>query len=123
MASYQYFSALVAILFFLTVIVLIRKDAIHIGSAIRWFVIAIVALTLGINPKLVDQLASYLGISYGPTLPILLVCLFLLLKALLSDIDRAKTQVKLDRLNQKLALLESSQSRSGDAALKQADEV
>jgi uncharacterized protein YqfB (UPF0267 family) len=50
-----------------------------------------------------------LGISYGPILPLLLVSVFLLVKALLADIERAKTQVKLDRLNQKLALMENAQ--------------
>lgn len=108
MASYQYFSALVAVVFFCLVVVLIRKDAIHMGSAVRWFVIAIVALVFGVNPTLVDQLAGYLGISYGPILPLLLVSVFLLVKALLADIERAKTQVKLDRLNQKLALMENA---------------
>ena len=86
MASYQYFSALVAVVLFCLVVVLIRKDAIHMGSAVRWFVIASVALVFGVNPTLVDQLAGYLGISYGPILPLLLVSVFLLVKALLADI-------------------------------------
>lgn len=106
MALYQYFSAFVAISFFAAVMLLIRRDSIQMGSAFRWVVIAIVALVAGIEPTLVDWLAVKLGISYGPILPLLLVCVFLMIKALLSDITRAKTQVKLDRLNQKLALLE-----------------
>ena len=113
MALYQYFSALVAIVFFLVVMVLIRRDSIRMGSAFRWFAIAIVALIVGIEPTLVDWLAAKLGITYGPILPLLLVCVFLMIKALLADIDRARTQVKLDRLNQKLALLEQDIANAG----------
>jgi hypothetical protein len=76
------------------------------GSAFRWVAIAVAALILGVQPAFVDWLAKGLGITYGPILPLLLVSVFLMIKALLADIDRAKTQVKLDRLNQKLALLE-----------------
>jgi hypothetical protein len=115
MASYQIFSAVVAVSFFIIVVVLIRRDKILMGSAFRWILIALGALVFGVYPSLVDRVAGWLDISYGPVLPLVLVSMFLLVKMLLTDIERAKTAVKLDRLNQKLALveLELKQLKSG----------
>jgi hypothetical protein len=103
---YQVFTASVAIIFFAIVFTLIRRDSILMGAAFRWFIIAIGTLILGIYPQLSDIAAGALGISYPPILPITIVCLVLMIKTLLADIERAKTQVKLDRLAQKLAIME-----------------
>ena len=111
MTGYQLASAVLAVVFFVTVVLLIRRDAIQVSSAFRWFVIAILALIFGLKPTWIDALASWLGISYGPILPLLLACLFLMLKALVADMERARTRVKLDRLNQKVAMLEESLNR------------
>ncbi len=106
MYTYQVFTSIVAVLFFLVVFVLIRRDSILVGAAFRWFIIAIIALTLGLYPSLADVLASYVGISYAPILPITLTCLLLLIKALLADIQLSKLRLKQDRTAQKLAILE-----------------
>lgn len=106
MIYYQLFTAITAFIFFVIVFVLIRRDSILMGAAFRWFSIAIVALTLGFFPQLSDVAAKFLGISYPPILPVTLACLLLMIKALIADIERAKTQVKLDRLAQRLAILE-----------------
>lgn len=76
------------------------------GAAFRWFSIAVVTLILGFYPKISDITATFLGISYPPILPVTLACLLLMIKALIADIERAKTQVKLDRLAQRLAIIE-----------------
>ncbi|MEW6989423.1 DUF2304 domain-containing protein [Colwelliaceae bacterium 6441] len=107
MQLYQYFSAISAIVFFVLVISLIRKDSILMGAAFRWLVLSVGILILGIFPQIADYSAKMVGISYPPILPILLACLLLILKALLADIERAKTQVKIDRMAQKLAILEA----------------
>ncbi len=82
------------------------------GAAFRWFFIALVALALGFYPQISDISARFVGISYAPILPITLTCLLLLIKALIADIERAKTQVKLDRLAQRLAAIELELSES-----------
>mgnify|MGYP000206334367 CR=1 FL=1 len=76
------------------------------GAAFRWFSIAVMTLILGFYPKISDVAASFLGISYPPILPVTLACLLLMIKSLLADIERTKTQVKLDRLAQRLAIIE-----------------
>ena len=106
MQYYQIFTSIAAFTFFATVFFLIRRDSILMGAAFRWFAIAAIALALGIYPQFSDHAAQFLGISYPPILPVILACLLLLIKALLADIERAKTRVKLDRLAQRLAMLE-----------------
>lgn len=106
MAYYQIFTSIISILFFGTVFLLIRRDSILMGAALRWFSLAIVVLVLGLYPQLSNIAAGWLGISYPPILPVTLTCVLLLIKALLADIERAKAQVKVDRIAQKLAMVE-----------------
>ncbi|MEO2267242.1 DUF2304 domain-containing protein [Pseudoalteromonas sp. YIC-656] len=106
MAYYQIFTSFVAAIFFIVVFVLIRRDSILMGAAFRWFAIALIALVLGFYPKIADIAASWIGISYPPILPVTLACLLLMVKVLIADIERAKTQIKLDRLAQRVAILE-----------------
>ncbi|MAD02230.1 MAG: hypothetical protein CMK65_01195 [Pseudoalteromonas sp.] len=106
MQPYQIFSASVALIFFIVVFILIRRDSILIGAAFRWFVIALMTLILGFYPNLADLIAQYIGISYAPILPITITCLLLLIKALLADIQISKLKLRQNRITQKLAILE-----------------
>lgn len=118
MHYYQIFSAVIAIAFFITAFILVRRDNILPGSAIRWTLLSALILILGIFPQLSDYAAKLLGIGYPPILPVLFACMILLLKALLNDIERTKDRVKLERLIQRVAMLEqelkSKQNGQGD---------
>lgn len=106
MEFYQYFTAALAVAFFIFVILLIRRDSILMGAAFRWLILAISILVLGVFPQVADIVARWVGIAYSPILPVILACLLLMLKALIADVERAKTQVKMDRIAQKLAMVE-----------------
>ena len=106
MEVYQLFTAFLAVIFFLFVVILIRRDSILMGAAFRWLLLAISILLLGLFPQIADVAASWVGIAYSPILPVILACLLLMLKALIADIERAKSQVKMDRIAQKLAMVE-----------------
>lgn len=106
MYYYQYFTSIVGLIFFVFVLTLIRRDSILMGAAFRWLVLAICTLILGVFPQLADIAARWVGIAYSPILPVILACLLLMLKALIADIERARNQVKLDRVAQKLAIVE-----------------
>lgn len=109
MQHYQIFSSLVAIVFFIIAFVLVRRDTILPGSAIRWTLLSVSILVIGLFPQISDILASLLGVSYAPIIPVLFACIILLLKALLNDIERTKDRVKIDRLIQRIAILEQKQ--------------
>ncbi|NTS76921.1 DUF2304 domain-containing protein [Catenovulum sp. SM1970] len=107
MHDFQIFTSVIVSIFFIVVFVLIRRDAILMGAAFRWFAIAFITLILGFFPSITDIAAESLGIAYSPILPVVLACMILLIKSLLADIERAKSRVKMDRLAQRMAILES----------------
>jgi hypothetical protein len=105
--NYQIFTAIVASFFFIVVISLIRKDSILIGAALRWLIISACIVILGFYPSIIDYIAKGLGVAYGPVIPLILCCLFLLLKMLLADIQRARLELKISRMAQKMAIIEA----------------
>ncbi|WP_144213646.1 DUF2304 domain-containing protein [Shewanella donghaensis] len=116
MHNYQLFTAVIAIIFFATAFLLVRRDTILPGSALRWTFLSILILILGLFPQLSDYAAKLLGIGYPPILPVLFACMILLLKALLSDIRSTKDRVKLERLVQKVSILEQAIEKNQQAA-------
>ena len=53
-----------------------------------------------------------LGIAYPPIIPLLIGFALVLIKLLIADIERAKMQVTLNRLVQRLAMLETDISQN-----------
>ena len=78
----------------------------HGRFALWWISVAVVFAVLGLTPRLVDQVASGLGIGYPPILVVILGIGFLILKIIMMDIERSTNVVKLQRLTQRMAILE-----------------
>lgn len=86
---------------------LIRRDHMVSKDGIRWLLVAAVIMIYGAFPKLNDVLGGLLGISYPPIIPVLLGIGAILIKLLLSDIERVKTRVDIERMVQRMAMLEA----------------
>lgn len=99
-------SASAGILVAALILFLVRRDHLHTRYALWWIVIALLIGLLGLFPKLNDILGASLGISYPPIIPLMLGLLALVIKVLFMDIERSRNEVKLNRLVQRLALLE-----------------
>ena len=112
MQHYQIFSSLIAVIFFIIAFILVRRDTINPASALRWAFLSVTILIVGLFPQLTDKAAKLFGVGYAPIIPVLLACIILLLKALLNDIERTKDRVKIDRLVQKVAMLEQQVSNN-----------
>jgi len=73
---------------------------------------------LGLFPALFDSFAKYLGIAYPPMLALTLGAVILVIKILISDIENSRSAIRLQRLTQRIALLESDlremQGKPGD---------
>ena len=91
----------------LTIILLMRRDRLHVRYGLWWIAAAITFAMLGFFPLVFDQLASYLGVAYSPVLALTLGLVILVIKILVMDLERSKNAVKLNRLVQRIALLES----------------
>lgn len=89
------------------ILYLVRRDHLYIRQGLFWILVALASFLFGIWPFLVDRLAGVFGISYPPTLILLVAIIILTLKALLADIALTKVQRDLRRLNQRIALMEA----------------
>jgi hypothetical protein len=91
----------------MTIVILIRKDHLHVRYGLWWMAAAVAFALLGLFPFIVDYVARYLGIAYPPVLALTLGLVALLLKILVMDIERSRNSIKMQRMIQRVALLES----------------
>jgi hypothetical protein len=85
---------------------LLRRDHLHLSHGLFWFVLAVVAATLGVWPGLIDKAAAVTGIAYAPAALLLISVVVLLLKILHTDILNTRIERQVKRLNQRLAMYE-----------------
>ena len=86
---------------------LVRRDHMVSKDGIRWLFIAVFITLYGAFPKLNDILGAYLGIGYPPIIPVLLGIGAVLIKLLINDTERVKTHIDIERLIQRIAILEA----------------
>lgn len=79
-----------------------------VRHGLGWFLAALLLILVGLFPRVVDQVAVWADVAYPPTLAIVIGFTALVCKALLSDIELSRSEVKLNRLVQRLAILELS---------------
>jgi len=90
-----------------TIMILIRKDHLHVRYGLWWMGAAVAFALLGLFPRVVDYVASYLGIAYPPVLALILGLVAVVLKILVMDIERSRNTIRMQRLVQRVALLEA----------------
>ena len=103
------------------IILLIRKDRMHIQHGLGWIVVAAVFALLGFSPGLFDQFAHYVGVSYPPILALTLGVGLLIIKILLLDIEHSRIEIRNQRLIQRVAMLEADLRKSQKAVDDGAD--
>lgn len=85
----------------------VLKSKMVVKESFFWMIGSIVALILAIFPTMLDGLASYLGISYPPTL-FFIICILFLLFMIFRDSKRiAEQQEKIYELGQQIAYLKN----------------
>lgn len=100
-------TGLIGIATAITIVVLIRRDHLHVRYGLWWTGAAIAFACLGLFPALFDNFARYLGIAYPPILALTLAVAILVIKILVMDIERSRNAIRMQRLVQRLALLEA----------------
>lgn len=89
------------------IILLIRKDRLHVRHGLTWIIVAGCFAILGMFPGIIDSLARLTGVSYPPILGITVAIALLVLKILLMDLERSKIELRNQRLIQRVAMLEA----------------
>jgi len=105
--SYHSTSALMGISLGLIILYLVRRNHLHTRYALPWLMAVVCIWILGLFPTLSDAISKLLGISYPPTLVLIGAIALIVIKLLLMDIDRSRTEVRVQRLIQRLAILEA----------------
>jgi len=100
-------SAVFGLLLAALLLVLVRRDHLHVSHGLGWTFAILLCALLGFAPSIFDAMAESLGVSYAPVLGIAIAIAALVIKALLTDIEISKMRVRQQRLVQKVALLES----------------
>ena len=108
MSSAHMIAAFIGAALSLTIVFLTRRDHISPLVAARWFALALLVLFVGFFPGIVDVVGEYFGIGYPPIIPVLLALGAAMVKILLMDIERQRLNTKIDRLVQRMAMLEQS---------------
>lgn len=93
------------------IIILMRKDRLHVSHGLSWITVAVGFALLGFSPGLVDRVALYFGVAYPPILALTLGISLLVIKILLMDIERSRIEVRNQRLIQRVAMLEADLKR------------
>jgi hypothetical protein len=91
----------------ITIVILIRRDHLNVRYGLWWMAVAIVFAVLGLFPAFFDNIAKYLGVAYPPVLALTVGMVVLVIKILVMDIERSRSAIRLQRLTQRIALLES----------------
>lgn len=93
------------------ILLLLRRDHLHVMHGLFWVVIAGAAAILGLWPGLIDRLAASTGIFYPPALLLLAGLIVLFVKALHADVLTTRLEREVRRLNQRIAMLEVDADR------------
>jgi len=92
----------------ISILYLVRKGKMHGPYATWWFLVAASAIILSIFPQSVDWIAAKVGITYPPTLLLVLAISLILVRMLTMDMAMSSKERKIRRLTQKIAMLEDS---------------
>jgi hypothetical protein len=103
----QIVSSVIGLFIAIIIYWLVRRDHLAPKQALRWILVAVIVLVLGTFPFLIDWIGNAVGIAYPPIIPIIVGLGAAMVKILLMDIERNKTDITQDRIVQKLAILEA----------------
>lgn len=94
-----------------TIVYLIKRDRLQIRHGVGWMFVAAMFALFGFAPSLLEDLAVFLGVSYPPTVALVLGGSALIIKAVISDVQLSLSEVKTIRIVQRLAMLEADIKR------------
>ena len=97
-----------------SILYLVRKGKMHGPYATWWLLVALCAIVLSIFPKIIDWAAAQVGITYPPTLLLVLSVSLILVRMLTMDMALTQKERKIRRLTQKMAILEESLQKDKD---------
>jgi|SRR5690554_3754943 len=90
-----------------SILFLVRKGKMHGPYATWWLLVAVCAIIVSSFPQIVDWIAMRVGITYPPTLILVVAISLILIRMLTMDLALSRKEQKIRRLTQRLAILEA----------------
>jgi hypothetical protein len=103
----QVVAIVVATLLLLLVLELVRRRRLTEEHSFIWIACALALLALSIRRGLIDTVAVWLGIAYGPAVLLLVVILFGFVGALYVSVVLSRQRDQIERLIEDVAVLEA----------------
>ena len=103
--SYRVTVCILAVVAALVIFRLIRRNLLHAYYALWWLLAGVFVVLLGLFPTLFDEIGHALGVSYPPTLFIIIALLVFAVRMLLADVERTRMELTQRRLVQRYAQL------------------
>ena len=100
-------TSIIGIIAAIIILILIRRDLLHVRYGLLWVAAAVVFALLGLFPAFFDNFAKYIGVAYPPVLALTIGVVVLVLKILVMDLERSRNAIRMQRLVQRIGLLES----------------
>ena len=100
-------TSIIGIITAVIILILIRKDHLHVRFGLLWLGAAMAFALLGLFPALFDNFAKFMGIARPPILALTIAVVVLVLKILVMDLERSRNVIRMQRLVQRIGLLES----------------
>ena len=100
-------TSIIGIIAAIIILILIRRDLLHVRYGLLWVAAAVAFALLGLFPALFDSFAKYMGIANPPILALTIGVVVLVLKILVMDLERSRNAIRMQRLVQRIGLLES----------------
>ena len=100
-------TSIIGIIAAIVILILIRRDHLHVRYGMLWVAAAVAFALLGLFPALFDSFAKYMGIANPPILALTIGLVVLVLKILVMDLERSRNAIRMQRLVQRIGLLES----------------
>ena len=98
---------IVGLLVALVIIMLVRRDRLQASLGLSWLAVATGVATVTLYPKLIEDIASYFGVDYPPSLAFYIALSVVLVKLLLNDMRVSRLELKLIRCIQHNSILEA----------------
>ena len=121
MIAYQWTAAFIGLAIAIVILWLVRRHHLHGPYAIWWILVASGVLIVSLFSEWLNPVASLLGISYAPILPLILALGAVLVKILTMDLERTRQEVALRRMAQRLGMLEAEIQRLGGGSVHDRD--
>ena len=112
MISYQVTSTAIGLAIACTILFLVRRNHMHGPYAVWWLCVAAIVVVLGFFPRVFDDIAMRVGVSYPPILAVVVGLGLILIKMLTMDLERSRQERKIRRLAQQLAILEGRTTKA-----------